>query len=370
MIRILLKRNPLFCIVICGMLTGAMPVTLSAQSHTAAAPSGVLTVGVAGSPPFVIDTAMKEGISLEIWQLLAQQMGCTYRLSFFDDVPEALAALEAGKLDVVAGPVSITSERAARMRFSQPYFQSSLSILSRTDTPSLWMRISPFFSRRFFIAVIIFLLILGCVGALLWLAEREQNTEQFPRETARGIANGMWCAIVTMSTTGYGDKSPVTFWGRIIAGSWMVISLIFATTMVAGIASTLTLTGMNATVISTANELSEKKVAVVDNSPAEFFVKTYGAKITAIQSLKEGYDLLKKKQVDAVVYDRPQLLYFMQQHHDESAAVSVAEYDRQGYGFALPLHTALLHQVNVALLQIEESGRADQITNAWLGNKR
>ena len=117
---------------------------------------------------------------------------------------------------MVVGPVSITAERARRMRFSQPYFQSSLSILSRSEAPSWPQRIRPFCSARFFIALGVFVLILGGVGALIWMAEREANPDQFPAAPARGIANGMWCAIVTMSTTGYGDRAPITFWGRMV----------------------------------------------------------------------------------------------------------------------------------------------------------
>lgn len=329
-----------------------------------------LIVGVAGTPPFVVNITEKEGISLEIWQMLALNEGWQYKMVPFNDVPHALDALDSGKVDVVVGPVSITSERARIMKFSQPYYQSSLSILSPGDDPSIWQRIRPFFSLKFFIAIVVFLFILGIVGTLLWLVEHKRNSEQFPEEPARGIANGMWCAIVTMSTTGYGDKAPITLWGRVIASSWMVISIIFATTMVAGIASTLTLTGMTSTVISGADELNGRKVAVVNGSPAAQFVREYGAKTVSIDNLQEGYDLLLKKQADAVVYDRPQLLYFLNRHHDEHMAVSVAEYDQQGYGFALPINTPLLHQVNVALLQLEESGQVDRILKAWLGEKK
>jgi polar amino acid transport system substrate-binding protein len=212
----------------------------------------------------------------------------------------------------------------------------------------------------------VFILILGGVGTLLWLAERERNAEQFPHEPARGIANGMWCAIVTMSTTGYGDRSPVTFWGRLIASCWMVISIIFATTMVAGIASTLTLTGLNTSTIETANALGGRKVAVIDNSPAEAFVHKYGGQTVNVGSLQDGYKLLKAKQVDAIVYDRTQLRYFLKNKHDDDVHLSVAEYDRQGYGFALPVHSTLLHQINIALLLSEESGRSNLFINSWL----
>lgn len=355
-----------FILVVAALL---LSFHVQAQENEKTVVPDMLRVGIAGTPPFVTDTAGDEGISVELWQMLALQEGWKYESDYFEDVPHALQALQEGKVDVVVGPVSITSERAKLMRFSQPYYQSSLSILSRSDEPSFWERLMPFFSEKFFIALIIFILILMGVGTLLWLAERERNADQFPPDPASGIANGMWCAIVTMSTTGYGDRSPVTFWGRIIASSWMVISLIFATTMVAGIASTLTIRGMSTTVISTANELNGKNVAVVTGSPADQFVKRYGAHPVAIESLQQGYDMLKNKQADAVVYDRPQLLYFLKQHHDKSVAVSVAEYDRQGYGFAMPLQTTLLHAINVGLLQMNESGRVGRIVSEWLGEK-
>lgn len=353
------------------VLLATVPSRLSAQHNRAEeSREKTLVVGVAGSPPFVVDTINKEGISLEIWQALASAEKWNYRMVGFEDVPQALHALEAGNLDVVVGPISITSDRARMVKFTQPYFQSSLSILSRTDEPNIWERIAPFFTMKFFYAVLVFICILGIVGTLLWLAERKRNTEQFPYSPAKGIANGMWCAIVTMSTTGYGDKAPLTFWGRVLAGSWMVISIIFATTMVAGIASTLTLTGMGHSVIKAADELSGKKIAVVGGSPAADFVREYGGKLVEVNSLSDGYKLLKDRQADAMVYDRPQLLYFLKQNHDDNMSVSTAQYDQQGYGFALPMDTKILHQMNVSLLELEESGQVDRIAEAWLGEKK
>ncbi len=354
-----------FC-VCTSFVPGARP--LPAQGSGAPADSSsILRIGVAGSPPFVLDVAGGEGISLEVWQRLAAQLGWRCQLTRFGDVPHALTALKDGELDVVVGPVSITAERAREMRFSQPYFQSSLSILSRSEAPSWPQRIRPFFSARFFIALGVFVLILGGVGTLIWMAEREANPGQFPAAPARGIANGMWCAIVTMSTTGYGDRAPITFWGRMVTSVWIIVSLLGATTMIAGIASVLTLSGMKTTEISTAADLAKRNVAAVPGSPSEALARHYGAASITIESPEEGYQLLKSGRVDAVVYDRPQLLYFLKEHPDETVAVSVAQYQRQGYGFALPLNTSLLHEVNVALLRLEESGSVQRIIEGWLG---
>ncbi len=359
----------LLALVVC-LCTSLVPGTRPLPAQGGGAPadsSSVLRIGVAGSPPFVMDVAAGEGISLEVWQRLAGQLGWRCQLTRFNDVPHALTALKHGELDLVVGPVSITAERAKEMRFSQPYFQSSLSILSRSEAPSWPQRIRPFFSARFFVALGVFVLILGGVGALIWMAEREANPDQFPAAPARGIANGMWCAIVTMSTTGYGDRAPITFWGRMVTSAWIIISLLGATTMIAGIASVLTLSGMKATEISTAADLASRNVAAVPGSPSEALARHYGAASITIESPEEGYQLLKSGRVDAVVYDRPQLLYFLKEHPDEGVAVSVAQYQRQGYGFALPLNTSLLHEVNVALLRLEESGSVQRIMEGWLG---
>jgi voltage-gated potassium channel len=40
------------------------------------------------------------------------------------------------------------------------------------------------------------------------------------------IPTTMWWCIVTLTTTGYGDMFPVTFWGRVIAGATMLMGLV------------------------------------------------------------------------------------------------------------------------------------------------
>lgn len=342
------------------VLASFLPIVLLAATDTTA-----LRVGTAGTAPFI--TADDQGISIDIWDRLARDMDITYTTEHYPSVSDALKALEAGQLDAVVGPVSISSDRVARLDLTQPYFRSSLSILSRTDKLNAWERIKPFFSIKLLYALGLFLFILAFVGTLLWLAERKASPEQFPYAAAPGIGNGMWCAIVTMSTTGYGDIAPVTLAGRIIAGSWMVVSIIFATTMVAGIASTLTLTGLGHTVIDTADKFPGKKVAVLEGSPAEEFVSEYGGRAIAMVNLDSCYSALVDKRVDAIVFDRPQLLYFFQKKHEKGMAVAPAEYQPQGYGFAFRRQSPYMPQVDVELLRMKEDGDLDRILKDWLG---
>ncbi len=339
-------------------------VSLKAENHRK---DDSLLVGIAGSNPFVVDTVLQTGISLEIWAQVMQVLDIPYKTKTFEDIPQALTALEQGKIDAVAGPVSITSERALRVSFTQPYFQSGFSILSLKHDPSLLQRITPFFSEKFFLAVGGFLFILGIVGTLLWLAERKKNSKHFPRSPARGIANGMWCAIVTMATIGYGDVVPTTLLGRLIAGIWIVISLVLATTMIAGIASTFTLTGMQTTTIATSEELKGKKIGAVFGSPAYEFTEIQGARTIKIENLKEGFDKLLNHQIDGIVDDRPQLLYFNQQYAENEAIVSIAEYERQGFGFAFPQNSKIVNSFSIELLRLQETGLVNNIERRWLG---
>lgn len=341
-------------------------LTVNAQDFKPAHP---LVVGIAGNAPFIADTTLQTGISFEIWNELAQSMDIPYRPVYFEDIPHALAALQAGKVNAVAGPVSITAERAEKFRFTQPYFQSSLPIMSVQDDMKIWSRIQPFFSKKFFLALSIFLFILAIIGSILWITERKANPKQFPKSPARGIANGMWCAIATMTTTGYGDVTPRTFWGRFTASAWMIISLIFATSMIAGISSTLTLSIIQTSAIKTAEDMSGKMIAVVKSSPAADFVLDNNGKAVNMENLDEGVQLLRDKKVQGIVFDRPQLLYFTKTHPEMHLYISKAEYNKLGYGFAFPLKQADLHSLNIVLLQMQESGDIATIVRRWLGRE-
>ena len=364
------KNFSLRFLLIAALIFSAIFAQAQDTSFVPKTDTSSLRVGVAGSAPFVIYNQNElTGISAELWQSVAAQAGWGYQTQSYKSVEAALQDLKNGKLDVVIGPISITSERAKTVRFAQPYYQSSLSILSESKAPSIWERISPFFSINLLIAVFIFVFILTIVGTLFWLAERKENPEQFPPDYIHGIGNGMWCAIVTMSTVGYGDIAPKTLKGRVVAGSWIVISIIFATSMVAGIASTLTLSSMNHTVITKAEDLNRKKVAAPGDSPAASFLKEFGGKEVPLENIAQGIQLLKDKKADAIVFDRPQLLYYLKEHPEKKITIAPSEYEKQGYGFAFPLHSPLVHSTNIYLLHDAETDKTARIIKEWLGDE-
>jgi voltage-gated potassium channel len=57
-------------------------------------------------------------------------------------------------------------------------------------------------------------------GTLVYIAERKVAQTPFV-----DIPTGMWWAVVTLTTVGYGDIVPVTFWGKVVAGITMFMGL-------------------------------------------------------------------------------------------------------------------------------------------------
>ncbi|MFA7025404.1 MAG: ion channel, partial [Candidatus Cloacimonadaceae bacterium] len=71
-----------------------------------------------------------------------------------------------------------------------------------------------------FLLVCIFIAVLLLLSALFtWLLESNGNTEN----TIESFWDGIWWAIVTIATVGYGDKFPVTFFGRLVGMILIVI---------------------------------------------------------------------------------------------------------------------------------------------------
>ena len=70
-----------------------------------------------------------------------------------------------------------------------------------------------------------------------------------------------------------------------------------------------------------------------------------------------------------MVYDRPQLLYFLKKHN-ENLYITNAEYYKQGYGFAFPLNTTLIYDINRALLELAEDQEIQRIVDYYLNKDK
>jgi len=94
-------------------------------------------------------------------------------------------------------------------------------------------------------------------GMIVWLLDCRSNPEQFPKRFWRGIFDGMWWAVVTMTTVGYGDKSPKSNVARLFATVWMISGIILLSMFTAQVSSRLTTQELQSD-----NHLFGKKIGV------------------------------------------------------------------------------------------------------------
>jgi ABC-type amino acid transport substrate-binding protein len=326
-----------------------------------------LKVGVAGAVPFVVDGPTPTGFSVDVFGAVASSAGLKVELVAVPSVSEAIAKVATGELDAAIGPISVTAERLRTVAFTQPYFHAGLSLMVRPTSMGFFERLSPLASQTFVVGLGVLLLVLLGVGTVVWLVERRANPAQFPPGLREGVGAGMWLALVTMTTVGYGDKSPITTRGRFVTGVWMLVSMMFASSLTAGIATALTLFHMDHAELERPSELRRRKVATVTGTTSVEFAQRYGAIVEAQPTLEAAVAKLEAKEVDAVVFDRPMLQHYLRQHPETNAAVSDAEWEGRGYAFVLPISSPLLHPLNIALVEVVESGRMAPISQTWLG---
>jgi polar amino acid transport system substrate-binding protein len=326
-----------------------------------------LIVGLTVNPPFVIHEpdGSWSGISIELWQQVAKEIGLNYeyRETDFRGQFEGLAR---GWLDVAVGPISITAEREQICDFTHAYYVTGLgvAVLKSSVAGSGNLIFNPAF-LRFVWAVskvaLAFLVVLAGVAILIWLCERRANPTQFSGQghPVRGLGASLWWAAVTMASVGYGDLVPRTLVGRTIAIMWMFVSLVLVSTFTATMASTLTAERLSGITIRGIEDLRHLKIGAAEHTSGAGFLESNHIPFTKI-SFGELVDSVKRRKVEAAVSDEP-LLRYVARNQPEVIVLSL-HLDTELYGFALREGSQLREPVNRVLLQkIHEPAWADVV---------
>nr|WP_255347787.1 transporter substrate-binding domain-containing protein [Gloeocapsa sp. PCC 73106] len=328
-----------------------------------------MRVGTVGSPPFVFnDTPIPQGISIEVWEEIARTENLDYELIRQPSVKEGIEALVRGEVDLLIGPISITGERLEIVQFSQPYYIAEMGLLLPEDEPTLWTVVKPFFRLAFISSIGILILLLFTMGNLLWLAEKRRNPEQFPKEYLPGISSGMWFALVTLTTVGYGDKAPITKTGKFLTAVWMLITMVTASSLTAGLATafTIALSQQTTARFKEPRDLFNQKIAVVSGTTGASWAEYYGAKLLETNNLSEAIELLTKKEVDGVVFDTPALRYYLSQNPNLKFRLANFVLATENYGFALPYDSQQVQRLNVEIVKMDKEGEIREIVEKWL----
>lgn len=307
------------------------------------------------------------GFSIDLLQALAEQLELEYELQVTESVGELLESVQNGEADIGIAGISITEAREVVVDFSHPYFDTGLQILVPKSTDhsllaALRTLYVPLLTQVLGVLFLIVLIMAHCI----WFAERKKNTEQFPNSYIKGIWEGFWWASVTLTTVGYGDKSPQGVVGRLLGLFWMFVGIVLISYFTAMVTTQLTVNRLEGG-IRNPSDLAGRDVATVAGSTSEKFLETSFSRVHSFESFESAVASLETEQVDALVYDAPVLVHYAGHGGSGRFRVVGSVFEHQSYGIALRHESPLRESLNRALLRLQEDGSYEKLYEKWFG---
>lgn len=344
-----------------------LPVDIQAQDISIA-PERVL-VGVIESPPFVMKTTdgRWEGLSIELWQAIAQELGIEFELREYS-IEQLLDEVKRGKVDIIPA-LAATYQYEIIMDLSFPYLRSGLAIAVPGEITG--------HSRLHFVSLKVLkdllpvfglLLLLSLIaGTIVWLFEAQRNREMFGGRTLKGVSSGIWWAMVTLTTVGYGDKAPKTFGGRMVALIWMSASVILIAIVTAVITTSFTVGGLKGNVRSL-NDLHRVRVGCVAQSEGQNFLVKNGIAALPFEKLKDGLQAIVDETIDAFVFDEPVLKYLARTEFPTRVHVLAGTYDHYFVSMGMLNDSPLREPLNRALLSFMKKEEWNRLVQRYIGS--
>ncbi|MEM0907439.1 MAG: transporter substrate-binding domain-containing protein [Pseudomonadota bacterium] len=263
-----------------------------------------LRVGSPDRPPFASQSqdGSWQGLAVDLWRMVAEELGIVYEIV---RVPSAqtVDALAAGRIDVAIA-IDATPRAEFLVDFMPSMYTSTIAVATMRDA-ELWRVVSNLLNRQMLEVVAFLVIFLFSVGAVIWALERRNNPQQFHKRPLLGLGDGFWWAGVTLTTIGYGDKTPKSFYGRAVAMVWMLVGLGMSSALTASIVSATNLEGGQTLAIP--SDLTDKRVGAISGSTSARYLYGRAVAVEEFATFSQAFTALRAGKVDAVAGANPEL---------------------------------------------------------------
>ncbi len=298
------------------------------------------------------------GLSVDLINMLSESLGFTFTFTDAGDIKSLIGMVTDKykphtKVDMSIAALSLTEEREKVLDFSHPYFSTPQGILTHENGNYFW-----FIGKKVLKAVGVLLVVSVVVGFIISRVNRKDDIKT--------TEDGAWFAIVTATTTGYGDKVPLGHMGRLVAVILMLSSMFLMPVFTSHITSALTVEKL-ANDITTLADLEKAKTVTIMNSTSDRLLSLIGIKHGYVDSLAAGVGQVKSGQVKAFVYDKAMLDYLALREDNSSLVVHPINSGQERYGIAFPTGSELREPFNVVILNIIDSPEWKQLVAQYFG---
>lgn len=266
-----------------------------------------LRIGVVPVEPLVIREAdgIYDGLAVAMWESIAAREQLTYE---YVDIAQdsARAQLSRGAIDLWLAATPRTGSRDTTSH-SPIYYASSLAVARRGGNTFVTV-IQGLFQPAFFQIITGLSVLLLIIGTIIYFLERRANAEEFGGKMYEGIGAGFWWAGVTLTTIGYGDKSPKTFVGRVVAMLWMLVGLAVSATLTAAIVALAT---DESQALRLPRDLKNARNLVVRGSSVAPFLERLEIEAEPVGDYEEAFRRVEAREADYVVASAMELDHYM-----------------------------------------------------------
>ena len=333
-------------------------------------PDRVWRVGVFEAPPYAMRSENGEwrGLIVDLWKEVASELSLQYR---FGEAPldTILDDLAHGRLDVAVGPLAVTLERERTIDFSHAFLVQEMGIaVRRGGDEERWIGVARALATptalRLYLGIVLMVFV---AGTAVWLLERRRNP-QFSGRPLQGMGSGFWWSGVTTVAVGYGDKVPITFWGRMTALLWMSVSLILITAFTAFVTAKLAVAEFGR--VTGPESLRRAIVGTVEGAAVGDYLRRERIRHRIYPSIPKALGGLRTGEVGAVVWDATILDYYVQKEPAGELEVLPQTFDSQILAFPLADGSPLRDPIDGALRRYLTQSAWHDLQDRYLAGAR
>lgn len=347
-------------ILIVSLISGIWAQALAAQTLTAST--------VTRTPFSFVENGADTGFSIELLEIIAETLDWDVEINRVDLFATMLSSVENGEADLAIANISITASREAHMDYSQPIFEAGLQIMVPSDGLEMPSLVSALFSADLLAAIAIAFVLLMAGGMMMWWFERRAQP-YFDRSASEAWFPSFWWALNLVVNGGFEERVPRTPVGRLFAVLLVLSSLFVVSIFVAKITAVMTVDALNGSVNSV-NDLYRQRVATIENSTAAEYLTGRDIVFRSYSGLEPMLADFEAGKIEAVVFDAPVLAYYATHRGADFASMAGPVFRRENYGIIFPTDSALVEDVNLALLSLRENGAYDELYRKWFGSTR
>lgn len=272
------------------------------------------------------------GFSIQLWEKIAKEIGFSTEYVEADSFPQMLEMVKLGEVTLAAANISVTAERERVLDFTQPIFDSGLTILARADTkPSIFGVLRDLQLWTWILGAIGLFFV---AGILIAIAERK-HPHLDKRDNYDRLREGFWWSVSVVTNASFTIFTPVTAAGRLISYLLIIVGLFVVSAFVAQITASLTVQELRSSIVSL-NDLRDKRVGTTNGSTSSRYLTTQAIDHVAYDTLDMLYDGLRNNDIQAIVHDAPLLQYFSKTEGQGEFKTVGPIFKPEKYGFTMP----------------------------------